>query len=120
MRRHGSLSRAREPSRFLFQNLFVEKHLLPDGTAIDVGHIRTRNLLFDVTYGVTNRLTISANLPSHRPDTMAFGLTSVTGSSRWMMVRMHGTWQDFRIDVRYKFTRGLARSLRTSPLSAQP
>jgi len=90
----------------LFQNLFVEKHLGPDGKAVDAGHITSHNLLVDVTYGLTDRLTISGNVPfvsasyngayPHRRNGV---VTLDDGHS-------HGTWQDFRVDVRYRTTRG--------------
>jgi hypothetical protein len=90
----------------LFQDLFVEKHLLPDGSAIDVGHIRTRNLLLDVTYGLTDRVTISGILPfvvsgydGSRPHRRNGVATADDG-------QMHGNWQDFRFDVRYNVARG--------------
>src|SRR4026208_1588609 len=39
----------------LFQHLFVTDHLLGDGTAVDVGHITTDNMLVDATYGRTSK-----------------------------------------------------------------
>jgi hypothetical protein len=47
----------------LYQNRFVEDHFLAGGARIDRGEIQSNNLLFDVTYGLTDRLTVTMVLP---------------------------------------------------------
>jgi hypothetical protein len=86
----------------LFTNVLSSEHLLPD-TRFDVGHIDSNSMLFDVTYGLSDRVAVSAGLPvvvaryrgsfPHRPVTLDDGM--------W-----HTTAQDFRFSVRYNAVRG--------------
>ena len=47
---------------FLVTNILVRDHLIPV-ERFDRGHIDSTTFLFDVTYGVTDRLTVNASLP---------------------------------------------------------
>ena len=98
-------SRGQGTVSVLYQNLFVEKHLLPDGKPVDGGHIRSRNMLVDVTFGLTDRLTIGGSLPF-----VAASYDGMFPHLRNGVVTLddgqtHGTWQDFRFDLRYNVTR---------------
>jgi hypothetical protein len=86
----------------LFSNTLSTKHYLPD-VAYDRGHIDANTMLFDVTYGLSDRLAVSVGLPvvtsryrgsfPHRPITLDDG--------NW-----HTSAQDFRMSVRYNVFRG--------------
>jgi hypothetical protein len=86
----------------LFSNTLSTKHYLPDVT-YDFGHIDANTMLFDVTYGLTDKLAVTMGLPMvtsryrgtfpHRPITLDDG--------NW-----HTTAQDFRFSVRYNVARG--------------
>lgn len=47
----------------VYTDLLSEKHYLPDGSEIDVGHTRTAIAALLVNYGLTDRLTISVGIP---------------------------------------------------------
>jgi hypothetical protein len=86
----------------LFSNTLSTKHYLPD-VAYDRGHIDSNTMLFDVTYGLTDRVAVTVGLPvvtsryrgtfPHRPITLDDG--------NW-----HTSAQDFRMSVRYNVVRG--------------
>jgi hypothetical protein len=86
----------------LVTNVLSKDHFLPD-KRYDRGHIDSNTVLFDVTYGLTDRIAITAGLPvvmsryrgnfPHRPVTLDDGA--------W-----HTGTQDFRFSLRYKATRG--------------
>ena len=86
----------------LFTNVLSKDHYLPD-ERFDFGHIDSNTMLFDVTYGVSDRLAVTAGLPvvmsryrgsaPHRPITLDDGA--------W-----HTTAQDFRFGLRYGLARG--------------
>ncbi len=86
----------------LFTNALSKDHYLPD-ERFDFGHIDSNTVLFDVTYGISDRLAVTAGLPvvmsryrgafAHRPITLDDG--------NW-----HTTSQDFRFGVRYTAVRG--------------
>ena len=81
----------------LFTNVLSKDHYLPD-ERFDFGHIDSNTMLFDVTYGVSDRLAVTAGLPvvmsryrgrlriGRSRWTMATGIrprrTSVSGSVR--------------------------------------
>jgi len=95
----------------LFQHLFVTDHLLGDGTAVDVGHITSDNLLVDVTYGLTSKLALSMGVPY----TASVYRGSKPHPSELDNHTYHGTIQDLRLDVRYNLTR---RGVTISPFAA--
>lgn len=86
----------------LFTNVVSRDHFLPD-TRYDFGRIDSHTMLFEVAYGVSDRMTVSVGLPlvtarysgnfPHRPITLDDGA--------W-----HTTAQDFRFGVRYNAVRG--------------
>ena len=86
----------------LFSNTLSTRHYLPD-VAYDRGHIDANTMLFDVTYGVSDRMAVTVGLPMvtsryrgsfpHRPITLDDG--------NW-----HTSAQDFRLNVRYNVFRG--------------
>jgi hypothetical protein len=86
----------------LFSNALSTDHYLPN-VAYDFGHIDSNTLLFDVTYGLTDRVAVTVGLPvvtsryrgnfPHRPITLDDG--------NW-----HTTAQDFSFRVRYNAFRG--------------
>jgi hypothetical protein len=86
----------------LFSNTLSTKHYLPD-VAYDRGHIDANTVLFDVTYGLSDRVAITVGLPMvtsryrgnfpHRPITLDDG--------NW-----HTSAQDFRFNLRYNVARG--------------
>jgi hypothetical protein len=86
----------------LFSNTLSTRHYLPD-VAYDRGHIDANTMLFDVTYGVSDRMAVTVGLPvvtsryrgsfPHRPITLDDG--------NW-----HTSAQDFRMSVRYNVVRG--------------
>lgn len=86
----------------LFSNTLSKDHFLPD-TRYDFGHIDANTVMFDVTYGLSDRVAVTVGLPvvasryrgtfPHRPITLDDGT--------W-----HTTSQDFRFNVRYNVVRG--------------
>ena len=47
----------------LYQNLFTHDHFLAGGRRIDRGQIQSNNLLFDVTYGLTDKMALTLAAP---------------------------------------------------------
>lgn len=86
----------------LFTNTLSKDHFLPD-ERLDFGHIDANTFLFDVTYGVTDRLAVTVGLPlvisRYRGDAPHEPITLDDG--RW-----HTTPQDFRLGLRYNAVRG--------------
>jgi hypothetical protein len=86
----------------LFSNALSTKHYLPN-VAYDRGHIDSNTMLFDVTYGVSDRMAVTVGLPMvtsryrgafpHQPITLDDG--------NW-----HTSAQDLRLGVRYNVARG--------------
>ena len=96
------LPQAREGSvSVLFQHLYVTDHLLGDGSAVDVGHITSDNLLVDATYGLTSKVALSLSVP--------YTASVYRGTKPHPSVldngTYHGTLQDIRFDVRYNVVR---------------
>jgi hypothetical protein len=86
----------------LYQNLFVHDHFLAGGGRVDRGQIQTNDLLFDITYGLTDRMTVTFAVP--------YVQTRYTGSARHPSVlddgRKHGGFQDLKFGVRYNVADG--------------
>ena len=87
----------------LYQNSLVDRHLGSDGSRIDSGKIRVDGLLLDVTYGVTDKIAITLNVP--------FIAAKYEGikphpNSALDDGRLHGAFQDLRFDVRYNISTG--------------
>jgi hypothetical protein len=93
----------------LYQDQFFKYHMAPT-TEVDAGPIYARTMLFDVTYGLTDRIAISVGLPwvatrygGPSPHPLAdFSGPNPIDDGSW-----HQTAQDFRFDVRYNVTRNL-------------
>jgi len=91
----------------LFSDLFAKYHYLPT-TPQDVGHIRTETFLLDVTYGLTDKVAISAAIPwvaSRYNGAFPHPLLDLTGVTPLDDGTYHQTFQDFRFGVRYNITR---------------
>jgi hypothetical protein len=88
----------------LYQNQFVKQHSFDDGSHLDRGATRTQIVAVDFTYGLTDRLALNVSLPFVASDYLGtyphleakFGRTSALDFGGY-----HGTFQDFRLDVRY-------------------
>jgi len=100
----------------LFSNTLSTRHYLPD-VAYDRGHIDANTMLFDVTYGVSDRMAVTVGLPMvtsryrgsfpHRPITLDDG--------NW-----HTSAQDFRLNVRYNAFQDRCTSHRSSAVIFRP
>jgi hypothetical protein len=101
----------------MFQDMGVTYHFLP-AIPVDRGHIRGESLFVDVTYGLTDKVAVSIGIPwiaskytgltphplvdSSGPIPVFYGASPLDDGT------YHGTFQDFRFDVRYNVTkRGL-------------
>ena len=99
---------------FLFQDVAVKDHYYGT-TPVDNGRIRTEIALFDVTYGLTDRMAISVGLPLvaarysgiqphplvdlSGPTPKFYGANSLDNGD------YHPTLQDLRFSVRYNIAR---------------
>jgi hypothetical protein len=90
----------------LFTNTLSTKHYLPD-IAYDRGHIDANTTLFDVTYGLSDRLAVTVGLPAV---TSRYRGATPHRLSGVIVPLDDGTWhtsaQDFRLNVRYNVARG--------------
>ena len=86
----------------LYQNLFVHDHFLAGGGRVNRGQIQTNNILVDVTYGLTDRMTVTFALP--------YVQARYTGASPHPTVlddgHRHGGFQDLKFGVRYNILEG--------------
>ena len=86
----------------LFQDLFVKDHFFDRGQRADRGQIRSDNLLADVTYGLSDRISVTFAVPFIR--------SKYTGRAPHPTAQDDGAahygFQDFRFAVRYNVTRG--------------
>jgi hypothetical protein len=83
-----------------FQDAFVKYHLFAT-TPIDRGHIRSNAVVFDFTYGLTDKAALTIALPYvaakyNGPYPHPTGIDNG---------QYHSTFQDLRFDVRYNLTR---------------
>jgi len=95
-----------------YQHLYVRYHTISDGTKQLPGTIRNRSLFFDVDYGLTDRLAISATTAykSNRYDERIPGSTHDPGKLDHdhgeVLIddgRYHGNWQDWGVALRYQW-----------------
>ena len=94
---------------FLFQDQFFRYHFAAR-EPVDAGQIYSRSMLFDVTYGVTDKVAVTIGLPlmatrysGPSPHPLAdFSRPNPIDDGTW-----HTTAQDFRFDVRYNVSRNL-------------
>jgi hypothetical protein len=86
----------------LYQDLFVADHLRANGTREDRGQVRSQGLLFDATYGLTDRLAVTLGVPAVR--------ARYTGKAPHPNAQdngdAHAGLQDIRLGVRYNVVRG--------------
>jgi len=86
----------------LYQDLYVKDHFLAGGGRLDRGHIRSNNVLLDVTYGLTDDLTVALAVP--------FVRTRYTGTFPHPTAldngESHSGFQDVRFGARYKLYDG--------------
>jgi hypothetical protein len=94
-----------------YQNLFARGHfdLNGDRMAGDSGHDPTQGhaMVMEAEYGVSDRLAVSAALPYIRSRYQGNHPHRVMGTGpvqEWDDGEYHGTFQDFRIGVRYNIT----------------
>jgi len=90
----------------IYQNETVDRHTFQNGERMDRGHIRSGTMIVDATYGLTDKLTVSATLPyvaskynGATPHQQIGQISIDTGT-------YHSTFQDFRFDVRYNVLKG--------------
>jgi hypothetical protein len=80
-----------------YQNFYTRDHLFAHGEALELGKIRMNVIFFDLNYGITDRLALSASLPyvySRYDGSVPHQLPVDNGD-------YHGTFADYRFDVRY-------------------
>ena len=82
----------------LYQNLFTRDHFLAGGGRIDRGHIQSNNLLFDVTYGLTDKMALTLAAPFIR--------TRYSGqfphpTSEDLLGQVNSGFQNLRFGLRY-------------------
>jgi hypothetical protein len=86
----------------VLQDLFVEDHFFDRGQRVDRGEIRSHSLLSDFTYGLTDRLAVTAGVPFIR----ARYAGTAPHPTEQDDGRAHSGVQDFRFGVRYKLFDG--------------
>src|SRR5262252_577294 len=98
----------------IVQDIATDYHYLPT-TPVDRGHIRSDSMALDFTYGLTDQLAVSIGVPwvlskytgatphplvdTSGPVPVLYGTNPIDDGS------YHGTFQDFRFDVRYNITK---------------
>jgi hypothetical protein len=86
----------------LYQHMLVNEHLQADGSRVDRGHIGANNLIFDFTYGITERVAVTVGMPYFR--------TRYSGNAPHPTAQdngeVHGGIQDFRFKLRYNAWNG--------------
>jgi hypothetical protein len=86
----------------LYQNLFVRDHFDKSGSPIRRGEIQSDNLLFDVTYGLTDRIAVTFALPlirSRYSGAFPHPTSEDNGAA-------HSGFQNVRFGVRYNIVDG--------------
>ena len=89
--------------------MFTSDHLLSSGQRQDRGPTQLNTVTAGVTYGITDRIAISAEIPFI---TSKFSLTPGLAPNAHDLEatidngRYHGTFQDFRVDVKYNAVKG--------------
>ena len=67
----------------LYQNLFTREHFLAGGGRVDRGHIQSNNLLFDVTYGLTDKMAADVGRTVHPHAIHGRGATPQARGPAW-------------------------------------
>ena len=95
---------------FLYQDQFFRYHQFPT-EPVDAGHIWARSTLYDITYGLTDKIAVSFGVPlvvtRYVGQLPHFLASDPTRSNPIDDGTWHATVQDFRFDVRYSVTRNL-------------
>jgi hypothetical protein len=94
---------------FLFQDQLFRYHFAAT-QAVDVGPIDAKTFLFDVTYGLTDRVAITLGLPivaTRYTGPAPHPLPDFSGPTPLDDGTWHASAQDFRFDIRYNVTRNL-------------
>jgi hypothetical protein len=89
----------------VFTNMFVENHFLPD-RRVDVGHIDTNAMLFDLTYGLTDRMAVTVGIPLVVSRYQGAFPHQATNPDAPDNTGWNSTFSDFRFNVRYNMLRG--------------
>jgi hypothetical protein len=94
----------------LFSSMLMKDHMWPAGTGgnPNLGRMDSNAVLFDLTYGVSDRVAVGVSLPvvtsrytGANPHLGRFNEPSPIDDGRW-----HTTGQDFRFNVRYNVWTG--------------
>ena len=94
---------------FLFQDQFYRYHFARK-EPVDGGQIYSKTMLFDVTYGITDKVAVTLGLPvvvTRYNGPSPHPLPDFSGPNPIDDGTWHATTQDFRLDVRYNVTRNL-------------
>lgn len=94
---------------FLFQDQLFRYHFAAT-RAVDVGPIDARTFLFDLTYGLTDKVAITIGLPlvaTRYTGPSPHPLPDFSGPNPIDDGTWHASAQDFRFDLRYNVTRNL-------------
>src|SRR4051812_39311150 len=77
-----------------WQNVFSRDHFVPT-TPVDIGHIESHAVVFDVTYGLTDKVAVDVSLPfiASKYDGPQPHPTALDDGA------YHGAVQDFRLAV---------------------
>lgn len=88
-----------------YQNIYTRDHLFSEGEVADNGRIRMNMVVLGLTYSFTDRLAASASVPyvSSRYD--GTRPHNAPGFERIDDGSYHGTFTDFRLDLRYNLLR---------------
>jgi hypothetical protein len=93
----------------MYQDQFFRYHFSPT-LATDAGQIYSRSMLFDVTYGLTDKIAVSMALPlmaTRYAGPSPHPLPDFSGPNPIDDGTWHTTTQDFSFNVRYNVTRNL-------------
>jgi len=93
-----------------YENLFLRDHWYADGSRHDIGHIRLNGMVQNVEYGLTDRIAVNLSLPyiiGKYKGPFPHVNAGHTDDGHY-----HGTFQDFRLGLRY--------NLRTHPAVITP
>ena len=84
-----------------YQNVLSKDHFVPTA-AVDIGHIESHAVVFDVTYGLRSKLAVDVSLP--------LIAAKYTGDQPHPTElddgTYHSTFQDFRVALRYNLREG--------------
>jgi hypothetical protein len=95
-------SKGEGAAAILYQDSFVKDHLLASGARQDRGHVRSNTFIFDVTYGLTDRIALTLGVPFVRSRyTGAFPHPNPQDDGQ-----AHSGFQDVRFGLRYNLLQG--------------